>query len=557
MAKEGVIDWDTFCQERIKQYSPPYTMFYRRYHLRTMWQKSHESLRQYSTKFQEYAVKTGIANNHELVFNYLCSLHRRYRKRSWSLVHNHYGEEIPEELQPIVQLVMTLSSGERAPEDEELPMSDTSSDSDSGSETSDSDSHRHKRRRLTRKGKGKAKAKKNKGGNCPIHRGAGHDEENSNVLKKHVNAALSQQASSQASGSRATTFTPRFSRYPNRMPPPPRPGSNLCWHCNKVPFVPGRECQEMRQSRARRAQRLNNNTVRARMAHVNNNGNANLMQIDDEQLDQQAQGKHTSTAPNDMHTHSILVPITIQNRQVKALLDTGADRSLIGMNFAKENKWNITPHTNTGSVIMTMKGDTGHRYGCIKDVPLQYMNRQYQHTFEVLPLAENIKVTIGLDLMPKLGISIHGLATQWNIDERQHKASDDTLFDIPKPNESPAGTQAEQENFHAAIKPDINANAQIPQTSFCNVPQSVVRLETPDNVTSYRPQYALPEAAMDEVKKTIDVWLADGTIERAPTFSAWNSPLTLAQKMDAAGEKVKLRLCRDPRHINQLLPDHG
>lgn len=72
MGKEGVNDWSTFCQEIIKQYSPPYTMFYRRNHLRTMRQKSTESLRQYSTKFQEYAVKTGIANNQELVFNYLC-----------------------------------------------------------------------------------------------------------------------------------------------------------------------------------------------------------------------------------------------------------------------------------------------------------------------------------------------------------------------------------------------------------------------------------------------------------------------------------------------------
>lgn len=203
-----------------------------------------------------------------------------------------------------------------------------------------------------------------------------------------------------------------------------------------------------------------------------------------------------------------------------------------------------------------MKNHIGKRIGCINDMQLQYMSRQYTHTFEVLPLAENIQVTIGLDLMPKLGISIHGLATQWNTDERQSKVSDDTLLDIPKPNKSPAGSKLEQANFHAAIEPYIKANAQIPKNSFCTVPQSVVRLETPANVTSHRPQYPLPEAAMDEVKRTVDEWLADGTIEPAPSFSAWNSPLTSAQKKDAAGNKVKLRLCLDPRHINQLLPDN-
>lgn len=115
-----------------------------------------------SRLLQEYAVKTGIANNQELVFNYLCSLHRRYRKRSWSIVHNHYGENIPDELEPIVQLVMTLASGEKAPEEEEFFTSD-SSDSDSDSETSDTDNHRHKRRKSSNKGKGKTKSKKKSG----------------------------------------------------------------------------------------------------------------------------------------------------------------------------------------------------------------------------------------------------------------------------------------------------------------------------------------------------------------------------------------------------------
>ncbi|CDH61455.1 predicted protein [Lichtheimia corymbifera JMRC:FSU:9682] len=411
MAKDTVTNWDTFCQEIIKQYSPPCTVYYRRYHLRTMRQKGGESLRQYSTKFQEYccyAVKSGIPNNQELVFNYLCSLHRRYRKRSWALVHNRYGEGIPGELEPIVQLVMTLASGERAPEDEKFDTSDYSSDSESDSEDSDSDHSRRKRRRSSSKKKGKAPMKKK--GNSPIHRGSNHDETQCNTLHKIVNGALSTQASSQASSSRTPNFVPR-SQQARAMQP--RANQNLCWHCNKVPYTPGHECYEMKQARARRAQRINNNNIRSRMARLSTDNS--MMEVDESQPDKQAQGKHTSSSLSCSSPNSILVPIILQNKRLRALVDTGSDHSIIDIEFAKENKFIITSHAHPGSVITSLKGHVGQRYGEIKDIQIQYAGHQYTHTFEVLPLADNVKVVIGLDLMPTLGISIHGLATKWDI----------------------------------------------------------------------------------------------------------------------------------------------
>ncbi|KAJ8651617.1 hypothetical protein O0I10_012823 [Lichtheimia ornata] len=437
---------------------------------------------------------------------------------------------------------MTLASGERAPEEEDFFSSDSSA-SDSDSDSADSDSHRHKRRRSTSKGKGKAKAKKIKTGNCPMHRAAGHDEENCNVLKKHVNSALAKQASS----SRSANFTTRPYHPAPRMQPANR-ATNMCWHCNKVPLVPGHECYEMRQARARRAQRIgsNNNNIRSRMARLSYDNTTTMMEVDESQLDKQAQGNLQSFLSSRSTSNSIFVPITLQNKQVRALVDTVSDHSLIDIEIAKDNKWPITSHTHTGSIITSLKGHVGQRLGKINDIPLKYAGHQYTHIFEVLPLSEDIKVIIGWDLMPTLGISIHGLATKWDTDDRSPKVTDENLFDIPKPNESPVGNKNEQQAFHAAIQPHIKANEKIPKSSFCNVPQSVVRLETPQGATSYRPQYPLAEAAMDEVKSTIDEWLADGVIERAPTYSAWNSPLTLAEKKDPQGKKVKLRLCLDP-----------
>ena len=283
------------------------------------------------------------------------------------------------------------------------------------------------------------------------------------------------------------------------------------------------------------------------------------MVIDPNELDHQAQGKHISiraSKHNDINTHSIMVPIIIQNERVSALLDTGADTSLLDRDFVQRNKWHITPLHNAGPVILSIKGQTGQRYGQVHNMQLTYRGRTYIHTFEVLPLSENTTMTIGLDLMSKLGISIHGLATKWDDDTRTPTVSNETYKDVPTPNESPAGTDDEHKEFLNAIQPYLQENAAISKDTFCNVPQSVVKLETPPGVTSYRPQYTLPEAAMGEVKKQIQEWLADGVIEIAPTSSAWNSPLTLAPKKDAAGNYVKLRLCLDPRHINQLLPDN-
>ncbi|KAG0777198.1 hypothetical protein G6F21_013420 [Rhizopus arrhizus] len=55
--------------------------------------------------------------------------------------------------------------------------------------------------------------------------------------------------------------------------------------------------------------------------------------------------------------------------------------------------------------------------------------------------------------------------------------------------------------------------------------------------------------------EAINKWLDNGTITNAPVNTAWNSPLTLADKKDANGNKTGKRPCLDPRHINALLPD--
>ena len=94
-----------------------------------------------------------------------------------------------------------------------------------------------------------------------------------------------------------------------------------------------------------------------------------------------------------------------------SLLDTGADQSSLNIDFLNKNKFNITPFTHNAPVITCIDGLEGKRVGEVKNVILKYGGKTVTHTFEALLLSENTTMTIGMDLMPKLGISIHRLAT--------------------------------------------------------------------------------------------------------------------------------------------------
>ncbi|CDS08352.1 hypothetical protein LRAMOSA02300 [Lichtheimia ramosa] len=130
-------------------------MLYRHYtKLRTMRQKKGEFLHQYTTKFQQYVFKAGIPNNEELVFNHLCSLNGRYRCESWQIVHNNMSAvEMPNELEPVIQLVLTQLVGEKAPEDEQYSTNCSFASGDSDSDSDDDTSSRHSRKHSRANGK--------------------------------------------------------------------------------------------------------------------------------------------------------------------------------------------------------------------------------------------------------------------------------------------------------------------------------------------------------------------------------------------------------------------
>lgn len=103
------------------------------------------------------------------------------------------------------------------------------------------------------------------------------------------------------------------------------------------------------------------------------------------------------------------------------------------------------------------------------------------------------------------------------------------------------------------LEPIINRNQCIEIGSFCTIPESVVSLDTPPDVTAYKKPYPVPIKMMPIIDEQIKEWLSNGIIEKAPANTEWNTPLTVVKKTNGKGEVTGHRVCHDPRHINILL----
>ncbi|KAI9484919.1 hypothetical protein BDB00DRAFT_878337 [Zychaea mexicana] len=151
------------------------------------------------------------------------------------------------------------------------------------------------------------------------------------------------------------------------------------------------------------------------------------------------------------------------------------------------------------------------------------------HSFEVFEFNADAEVSIGSDLMPLIGIYLKGLASCWH---RSSRPSLPEPEDLPVPNNSLAGTPEQHKQFLESIQPYIQENINIPPSAFCTLPESVVRIHTPEGKVVNRRQYPLADKLIPILQTQIDQWLADGIIKHAPPGNAWNNPMTFAPKKD-------------------------
>lgn len=257
------------------------------------------------------------------------------------------------------------------------------------------------------------------------------------------------------------------------------------------------------------------------------------------------------------HTKAFEFPITINDNPQMALLDTGSTHSLIEPSIVKQLGLRVVPRH--GVISLAHHGITAPRTGVTEEVTIKSGARIVTCQLEVMALPDGPPIVIGQDIFDRLGFSIHGLP----ISHDGQQTSSDPVADTSPPlvptectdEESDQSFQARRRAIIAALQPAITENQAIPRNSFCTVPESVVRLNTPPGETAWRRQYKIPHNMEPLIDEAVENWQREGIIQRAPVNTTFNSPLTLAPKKDLEGKWTLKRPCLDPRPLNLLLED--
>lgn len=344
--------------------------------------------------------------------------------------------------------------------------------------------------------------------------------------------------------------------------------SKKCLYCKDTWFK-GHKCMEFFaqknkstvrkiEKRKQNVKKLDHPSTKAWNEFAKRQSNNKKSSTDDELEDKMQLGKcirAIKQEKNDLLTHnsfSLYTPIIIQTNRALGLIDTGAEISVINRKFIEINK--VKFYHKTGLINLAGKDNVVKRIGITEPLELKYNGKTFHHSFEIMDFNEDDKcnVILGLDILSHLGIALTGVAHNWDDNE---VIFDDSIDDTVKPNNSPAGTELERSQFIEKIHPLLAENMNIPKDAFCTVPESIIHLPTEKGKIVNHKQYPIAYKLKPVLDEAINKWLDNGTITKAPVNTAWNSPLTLADKKDANGNKTGKRPCLDPRHINALLPD--
>jgi hypothetical protein len=276
--------------------------------------------------------------------------------------------------------------------------------------------------------------------------------------------------------------------------PTKKNGLSQCWYCTK-PWSHGHRCKEYLE----RTEKQESSFKKARAARIKKGmdsddideamGTLNMHSC--KSLIKKEVKKEKENNPV-LKNGSFIVPISIESHSVWALIDSGSNFSSLDKSFV-QNK-NIPFVSITGSIALAQKDHTSQRIGITNATKVSYNQKTLTADFEImeLPTDENYVCVIGTDLFEKLGIALMGLAVSHH-DKPPLQFDDDERKDIPEADNSPAGTDEEQQAFHSSVKNSMRQNQLVDKKSFCMVPESVVTLDTHPGKTCYKRQYPIAD----------------------------------------------------------------
>ena len=512
------LNWEDAKVKILDFFDTPFRKFLLMAEVGSMRQGRHESNRDYASRFQKLRREASIEDGTFLAVSFFCSLRDTVRSRSQIAIASHLGMSLPTSINQIIDLVIA-----------------------SGEESSFAPSSRHKRSRLEYDGE--VKVVKNPSGSET------GDSSSSVGLLSDVKRV----------GKTSCKNLP-------------------CKFCNRA-WARGHKCKEFYENKKAS---VTSNTIKinrmSRRREVSSSQSESSSDSDDNveinrKINQMALDcKYNNIVVkkdfDNVNLNTITFPVIVNNRKATSILDTGANFSSVNLNFLNKHKLTYTIFKTDEYIKLADSNTSVKRLGTIR-LNVQCNNKTICKVFEVMNLTENHDMSIGTDYMSALGIGLVGLPKSWDqidcnninsskkISNSKYNNNSDLLNDVDNEildlENSPAGTTVEYNEAISFIQPYVNSNQKIPKGSFCTIPESVVSLNTPEGVTSFRRPYPVPLAYHKVVDDQIKEWLENGFIKRAPANVEWNSPLTVVKKTNGKGEVTGYRVCHDPRSINVLL----
>lgn len=249
--------------------------------------------------------------------------------------------------------------------------------------------------------------------------------------------------------------------------------------------------------------------------------------------------------------YSPLSPFIIDNNRELALIDSGSNISLLSLKLINKLKLKINKFPNHESDKIILADDQSiNLLGLTDPVTILYNGKNVTHAFNIIEkLGNNLDALFGCDMFPKLGITLSGVA--YNYDDNKINYDDSIIDEKYQPNISNAGTPEDHAKLMKALEPNFARNRAINVKELCPHPLAEIKIETLPNKTAYRRQYDIAPTLMDTFDTKVAEWLEKGIVVKAEP-SAYNSPITFTKKVHPNGE-ITHKPALDIRLLNEIL----
>ncbi|GAN11418.1 conserved hypothetical protein [Mucor ambiguus] len=394
---------------------------------------------------------------------------------------------------------------------------------------------------------------------CPNHGGAAAKHNEKDCYNNKAGSASSAGTMNNIPSNKSTKFLG------NKNVPRKATGNTFCKWCGKLWFF-GHVCQEYNEKK--HSNNVSVLTIQSENKENKKKGKGKA--VDNEKLfrENMEQDSYCELKLNKQTKEfKLITPLLLNKTRVIGKVDPGADisfinKTILNKDFKDVKNMKTLGYLNFLSVNEDGSNNRTKRIGQTEPMEVTYLNGiTFKHQFEIVEFNDEMKtefdILLGIDILPKLGIYLSGVAHAWPDDTRKELSQFENVnYDLKNeydPENADYGTPEVRTSLMQSIQNALDKNTQIKPDAICSMKESVVQIPIDDPSDCFVRQYPLPVNAHTEIKAQLKEWIDNGVVQRTKPSSVFHSPLLCVPKKDLNGKPTKLRICCDLRRINAAI----